>query len=64
MVSLKRHEVSDSNLRKVSISTANLLLLKKGDQYSLAPMMADFVRSIRNKYRVYLLTRLDGSIEQ
>ena len=37
-------------------------MLKKdgSDDYKLNPLMVDFIRAIRNKYRVYLLTKLSS----
>ena len=55
---LRRHEVSDSSLRKVSISAMNLLIVRTDKGYELAPLMADFIKAIRNKYRVYILCRV------
>jgi hypothetical protein len=54
-------------LRKISISAKDLLLeIKKVDsldgtqtEYALNTDMVEFIRSIRNKYRIYLITRLE-----
>lgn len=64
-ITLKRHHVSDTNLRKVSISTAGLLLMKDNESkdYKLNPLMVDFIRAIRNKYRVYLMTKLTSAVD-
>ena len=52
--------MADKNLRKVSISTQGLLL-KNGE---IDDKMVDFIKAIKNKYRVYLITRLEVKEEQ
>ena len=69
-------------MRKISISARQLLIETKSKvaegtslvettEYALNTDMVEFIRSIKNKYRVYLLTRLaadpnaaEGSSEQ
>ena len=80
---LKRYQVADSNLRKISISAMDLLVEKKSavvetdaasslssqvaveSEYTFNTDMLEFLRAIRNKYRIYVLTNLalDGEKE-
>ena len=57
---LKRHIVEDVKLRKISISAADLLIVRKGKEYELNPVMVDLLRTIQNKYRIYILTKVAG----
>jgi hypothetical protein len=50
--------ISDSNLRRVSISARDLLVQSKDGSFTFEPEMLEFVRAIKNKYRVYLLTQI------
>lgn len=54
------YKVTDAKLRKVSICTNDLLIEQKegGTGYQLNHEMLEFVRAIKNKYRVYLMTRI------
>ena len=63
-------KISDKNLRKISVSARDLLIetkpsskadsssLVESTEYTLNTEMVEFIRSIKNKYRVYLVTRL------
>jgi hypothetical protein len=52
-------KITDASLRKVSISAKNLLLEQKDGAYTFNTDMLEFIRTIRNKYRVYLLVNMD-----
>lgn len=50
-------EISDSHLRKISISAMGLVVLRLPDgSLSLNDEMVEFIRAISSKYRIYLLT--------
>ena len=62
--SQKQVKIDDKHLRKISVSAKDLVLeAKVSDQgeteYALNTDMVEFIRSIRNKYRVYLVTRME-----
>jgi len=51
-------KISDAHLRKVSISAKDLLMKQKDGHFTLEPEMLEFVRAIKDKYRVYLMTQI------
>jgi len=55
--------LNDVNLRKVSISTRDLLIHKSdgSEDFEFNPDMLQFVRAVKDKYRIYLLTRISES---
>ena len=57
---LRRHIVTDERLRKISISAMDLLVQRSGEAYRLNPVMVDLIKTISNKYRIYLLTKIAG----
>ena len=64
-----RDKISDKHLRTVSLSCRHLLLesrlTKAGSpEFMLNPDLVDFLRTVKDKYRIYLLTQLDGEDEQ
>ena len=46
------------------MSATDLLIQKVGDEYSLNPVMVDLIRTISNKYRIYLLTKVTGDSDE
>ena len=52
-------KITDTSLRKVSISAKKLLLEQKDGAYTFNTDLLEFIRTIRNKYRVYLLINMD-----
>ena len=54
-------KISDKALRKISISAKDLLLKHKDGSFTFEPEMLEFIRAIKNKYRVYLLTQISKS---
>jgi hypothetical protein len=56
--------ISDTSLRKISISAKDLLLINKDGSLTFEPEMLEFIRAIKNKYRVYLLTQISKTGEE
>ena len=62
----KQVKITDSSLRAISISARNLLI-EDGDEpgeYTFNTEMLEFLRAIRNKYRVYLLTNMESDYKK
>ena len=57
--------ITDSNLRKISISTSALLIEEPtAGEYTLNHDLLEFIRAISSKYRIYLLTKLSNEREE
>jgi hypothetical protein len=57
-------KITDTNLRKISISAREILIQHKDGSFTFEPEMLEFIRAIKNKYRVYLLTKISKNGEE
>ena len=69
---MKRYNVSDQNLRKISISALPLLVTSEFDDnilpqsndelpgfiYSINTEMLEYLRTIKDKYRIYIFVNI------
>ena len=53
-------KISDKKLRSISVSSKDLLIEKgKDGEYVFNHEMLEFLRAIKNKYRVFLFTKIN-----
>ena len=57
--------VDESKLRKVSITTNQLLFNAQGDTFDTNQKVFELINLMRNKYRIFLITQVsaDGSVD-